>query len=74
MKKANGVFIGLLFIIGIFVAYLISKNINERVQINDENIRYLDSIARKTWDYFEDYIIEENMYQTKVFLHERKSR
>ena len=53
---------GLLFIIGIFVAYLISKNINEKVEINDENIRYLDSIARKTWDYFEDYIIEENNY------------
>ena len=57
-----GKIFGLLFIVGIFVAFLISKDNKEKVEVNEENRRFLDSIARKTWDYFEDYIIEENNY------------
>ena len=57
-----GKLFGVLFIFGIFIAYFISEENESKKEISEENRRYLENIAKKTWEYFENYIVEENNY------------
>ena len=55
-------FIGILFFIAPYFAWIISKEQISKVDISDDNKKYLMEIAKRTWSYFEDYINEENNY------------
>ena len=57
-----GKILGALFLLGIVMAYIISKEKESKKEISEENRRFLENVARKTWDYFENYIVEENNY------------
>ncbi|MDD4282180.1 MAG: glucoamylase family protein [Bacilli bacterium] len=53
----------LLFIFGPIIIYLISQPLNDKkTEIDDENKKYLNDIAVKTWNFFEDQLTEENNY------------
>ena len=55
--------VGVLWIVIPYIMYKISL-INEEKQesLNDDEKKYLVDIAKKTWQFFKDYIIEENNY------------
>ena len=53
----------LLWLISPFLAYWISQPIKPRaVQLTEEQIQFLRSLARKTWFFFETYVSKEDHY------------
>ena len=51
-----------MWIIGPFVAWYISLDSSKKYEISDSNKRYLNDIAKRTWNFFEDYVNEENNF------------
>lgn len=52
--------IGVSWIMAPFICYVISKKIKkEEKKISKKDTEYLLDIAKRTWSYFEDYLIEE---------------
>ena len=54
--------LGAIWIINPIICYVISKPIvkkNKIERLNKKDIEYLKDIAKRTWQYFEDYLIEE---------------
>ena len=69
IKLTNPVMIGLCILLTIlwfltpFVAYEISlPNKEEKYKISLENKEFIIDVAKKTWKYFNDYMIKENNY------------
>ena len=65
LKNILLLLIGILWIIAPFVCYFISKQIkvkDKKEEINNKDIEYLRDIAKRTWSFFEDYLIERNNY------------
>ena len=54
--------IGILWIIGPFIAWYISLERSKEEEISEIDKGYLKEIARKTWNFFESYITAENHY------------
>ena len=57
--------LGTLWIMGPFIAWYISKEnpVKDPIkEINEEEKKYLKTIAKKTWGYFSEYINEENNF------------
>ena len=54
--------LGILWIVGPFFAWYISLENVEQNVIEDEDRKYLQNIGRRTWNFFEDNINEENNY------------
>lgn len=54
-----------LWMIAPFICYKISKPIKEidkKENLNNQDIKYLEEIAKKTWGFFETYLTQENNY------------
>ena len=57
------IILGVLWLTGPFIAYYISKPIEyKKIELTDEENRYIIDLGRKTWNYFEKYMNEENNY------------
>lgn len=55
--------LGLLWIITPYIMCKISEiNEEKQIEINEDDKKYLKDIAQKTWQFFKDYITEENNY------------
>lgn len=54
--------VGILWILAPIIAYLISIEKKENKTISPKDEKYLKEIARRTWEFFEDNINEENNY------------
>lgn len=64
-KNIVGIFTGILWIIIPSVMYFISKEIvekNPKEMLNKEEIKYIEDVGKKTFDFFYDNLIEENNY------------
>ena len=61
-SKIISLFIGILWLIAPVLAYKISKAYSKKETLNKEDIDYLKSIGKKTWDFFKDNIDEKNNY------------
>lgn len=60
-----GIIIGILWFITPFIMWYVSKEENKKQAINllnKEEKQYVIDIGRKTWDYFDTYLKEENNY------------
>lgn len=55
-------FLGYLWIIGPIIAWYISLENTVNYEISESDKRYLSEVAKRTWNFFEDYITEENNY------------
>lgn len=55
-------FLGILWIIAPIIAWYISLDKKEEINIPNKDRRYLEDVARKTWEFFEDHLTEENNY------------
>ena len=61
--KVEMILIALLFLLGPFVAYILSLDIkSSNAVIKADDVAYLTNIAKNTWHFFEDNLIEENNY------------
>ncbi len=54
--------IGGLWIVAPIIAWYISLERENKVEISDTNKRYLEDVGRRTWYFFESFITEENNY------------
>lgn len=55
--------IALLWILSPYIAYIMSYPIKDEIQkLSNEDISFLRKIARKTWNYFEDFVIEDENF------------
>ena len=54
--------IGTLWILGPYIAWKISQDINRNTDISKENKEYLLKVAKETWEYFNENITKENNY------------
>ncbi|MDD4547421.1 MAG: glucoamylase family protein [Bacilli bacterium] len=55
--------ISFIFMLGPVIVYLISKDlVQDKDQVEEEDIESLNNLAKNTWSYFEDHLIEENNY------------
>ncbi|MDD2435526.1 MAG: glucoamylase family protein, partial [Bacilli bacterium] len=46
-----------------FIVYFLSKDLNQKEEeLNQEDTDYLKDLALKTWNYFKDYLTEEDNY------------
>ena len=54
--------LGILWILGPIFAWYISLEKNYKKDIGEKDKKYLEEIGKKTWEFFEDYINEENNY------------
>ena len=66
---------GIFWIIAPIVAWYISLDNERKEEITETNRRYLDEIGKRTWNFFEDYITEENNYlMTDNYQEDRNSK
>ena len=56
------IIISLLWLMGPLVAYIISKEDIETIEIDGEDIKLLKEIGRKTWKYYKAFTNEKNNY------------
>ena len=59
------IFLGIYMLITPFLMYFISKEEKDKEAIstlNKEDKEYIKDIGKKTWDFFEEYLTEENNY------------
>ena len=64
-KEWCGILFGFLWLAGPFLACYVSKpSIEEKPenQLKEEELQYLKEIAAKTWQFFDDFMQEENHY------------
>jgi cyclic beta-1,2-glucan synthetase len=54
--------IALLWLIGPIIAYIISKESRETIEIKEDDIELLRNIGKKTWEYYEQITDEKNNY------------
>ncbi len=54
--------LGISWIFAPFIAWYISLDLNRKYEISENNKRYLNDIAKRTWSFFEDYVNEENNF------------
>ncbi len=54
--------LSILWFLGPIVAWYISLDRHEDRKIEEKDRKYLEEIARRTWEFFEDHIKEENHY------------
>lgn len=55
--------IAIVFLSGPFVLYFVSRTIDHtQIELRERKVEILNSLARKTWKYFEDGLQEENNY------------
>ena len=54
--------LGILFIFAPVLAWFISLEKNKKYIISDKEKKYLFQIAKRTWNFFEDFISEENNF------------
>ena len=54
--------LGILWIIAPIIAWYISLEKIEEKSLKEKDRKYLEEIGRKTWEFFEDYLTEENNY------------
>lgn len=63
IKNLSILFLSILWIIAPFSCYVISKPIkNKKIKISKKDIDYLINIAKRTWTYFEDYLVQDFNY------------
>lgn len=58
----GSIILGLLWIIGPLVAYAISKKEKKIVEVDEEDLKTLKDIGKKTWDYYAELINKSNNY------------
>ena len=69
--------LGIFWILGPFIAYFISREINYKddYKLEIKNEKYLNNIAEKTWNFFKDNINEKNNYLiTDNYQEDRKEK
>jgi cyclic beta-1,2-glucan synthetase len=54
--------IGIIWIIAPVLAWYISLDKNLKYEISEKDRRYLNEAGKRTWNFFEEYITEENNY------------
>ncbi len=54
--------LGILWIIGPIFAWYISLDNYKKQELSEPDKRYLNEIGKRTWNFFEDYVNEENNY------------
>ncbi len=73
-----GVIVGILWFLTPIIMWYISKEIIEKQGIElleDKDKKYVKDIAKRTWEFFEEYLIEENNYLiTDNYQEDRKNK
>lgn len=54
--------VGLLWFLGPFAAYIISREEKEVIDVGEEEIRLLEKIGKETWDYYRAFTNEKTNY------------
>ncbi len=66
---------GILWIIAPIIAWYISLDVEQKVEVDEESFQYLNEIGKNTWQFFKDHMTEETHYlMTDNYQEDRKKK